>query len=113
MPGEQIDLAREAHELCLSFGNGPEGGAAPEGAPKLSTVHYGGRWLPLGEGSSRKGELVLCVRETVGWKYNSTASRSIGFLCREFFCDRSMKEPQPRAPGFMAAWKLHIERGGK
>ena len=113
VPGEQIDLAREAHELCLSFGNGPEGGAAPEGAPKLSTVHYGGRWLPLGEGSSRKGELVLCVRETVGWKYNSTASRSIGFLCREFFCDRSMKEPQPRAPGFMAAWKLHIERGGK
>jgi hypothetical protein len=110
VPGEQIDLAREAHKLCL---DGPEGGAAPEGAPKLSTVHYGGRWLPLGEGSNRKGELVLCVRETIGWKYNSIASRSIGFLCREIFCDKSMKEPQPRAPGFMAAWKLHIERGGK
>jgi hypothetical protein len=111
VPGEQIDLAREAHKLCLDE---PEGGAAPEeGAPRLSTVHYGGRWLPLGEGSNRKGELVLCVRETIGWKYNSIASRSIGFLCREIFCDKSMKEPQPRAPGFMAAWKLHIERGGK
>ena len=49
-------VAREAYEQCLTYGGTGDG-------PKCSIVHFAGKWLPLGEGSERKGKLVCCVRE--------------------------------------------------
>ena len=92
-------------------------------------VHFAGRWLPLGEGSKRKGQLVVCVRETIGWKYlgkpekpkpgvegsgesKPSAARKIGMLCREFFVAKRLMEPAPAAPGLKPQWELHKLRGG-
>lgn len=129
---EQVKIAREAHHQCLHYGETVRKEAERLGAggaegPKRSVVHFAGRWLPLGEGANRKGQLVVCVRETIGWKYNSkppppkpgddgdppetpSASRKVGFLCREFFIDTSLHEPSPLAPGFGAAWAMHKQR---
>ena len=122
-----VELAKEAYAQCLTYGGEGEG-------PKRSVVHFAGRWLPLGEGSARKGQLVCCVRETIGWKYNAkppkpapgggggdaaaaaddkpSASRQIGFLCREFFIGKRLREPQPYAHGLRPQWELHKMRVG-
>jgi hypothetical protein len=63
-----VAIAREAYNQCLSYGGAGEG-------PKRSVVHFAGRWLPLGESGKRKGQLVCCVRETIGWKYNAKPSK--------------------------------------
>ena len=133
VPAEQVELAREAYKQCLNFGQTlsqqanrlGQGGA--EG-PKRSVVHFCGKWLPLGEGSKRKGDLVITVRETIGWKYNTkppkpaadgveqeeppSASRGVGMLCREFFIDRKLHEPLPPAPGLAPMWALEKARHG-
>ena len=114
----KVAIAREAYERCLNYGGDGDG-------PKRSVLHFCGKWLPLGEGANRKGQLVCCVRETIGWKYQTpepkpgkeekpSAARGIGFLCREFFISKagSMKEPSPAAPGLMASWQLHKQRTG-
>ena len=111
----EIEIAREAYSQCLNYGGDGEG-------PKRSVLHFAGRWLPLGEGSKRKGQLVVCVRETIGWKYLSkpskdgndkpSAARKIGMLCREFFVDKVLHEPAPAAPGFKPQWELWKMRGG-
>ena len=111
----EIEIAREAYGQCLNYGGDGEG-------PKRSVLHFAGRWLPLGEGSKRKGQLVVCVRETIGWKYLSkpdkdgndkpSAARKIGMLCREFFVDKKLYEPAPAAPGFKPQWELWKLRGG-
>ena len=113
--GGPTRTAKEAYQLCLTYGGDGDG-------PKRSVLHFAGRWLPLGEGSARKGQLVVCVRETIGWKYDSkppkkgedekpSASRSIGFLCREFFIGKRLRQPQPFAHGLEAQWELHKMRG--
>jgi len=126
VPGDQAAIAREAYHQCLTFGEPASTTAARLGAggaegPKRSVLHYAGCWLPLGEASNRKGDLVITVRETIGWKYGlkskkggdedadepPSASRSIGMLCREFFIDKVLHEPSPHADGFAAAWELH------
>ena len=135
VPAEQATVAREAFQQCLHFGTtGTQeaerlGMGGAEG-PKRSVIHFAGRWLPLGEGANRKGDLVCTVRETIGWKYNSkpppppkegeeggeeppSASRSVGMLCREFFIDTVLHEPPPYAPGLKGAWALHQQRTGK
>ena len=111
----EIEIAREAYGQCLNYGGDGEG-------PKRSVLHFAGRWLPLGEGSKRKGQLVVCVRETIGWKYLSkpdkdgndkpSAARKIGMLCREFFVDKKLYEPAPAAPGFKPQWELWKLSGG-
>jgi len=134
VPADQAALAREAHQQCLYYGEpaaalaGRLGGGGAEG-PKRSIIHYGGKWLPLGEGANRKGDLIICVRETIGWKYTSkptkpkpgeepgegppSAARGVGMLCREFFIDTMMRQPQPHAPSFAAQWRLEEARRGK
>jgi hypothetical protein len=76
----------------------------------------------LGESGKRKGQLVCCVRETIGWKYNAkpskdgedkpSASRQIGLLVREFFVGKRLREPQPYAVGLKPQWELHKQRVG-
>ena len=80
-------------------------------------------WLPLGEQPKRQGELVITVRETIGWKYaisppppgkdaKPSADRKIGLLIREFYIDTQLTEAPPIAPGLAAAWALSQQRGG-
>lgn len=97
---------------------------APGDGPDISVVSFCGKWLPLGEGSKRTGELVITIRETIGWKYDSkppppgkdakpSASRAIGLLIREMYIDTDFYEEPPFAPGLSAAWALHEQRHGR
>ena len=72
----------------------------------------------------RAGELVITVRETIGWKYDTkppppgkdakpSASRTVGLLIREVYIDTSIREEPPVAPGLGAAWALHQRHGGR
>ena len=114
----KVAIAKEAYNLCLTYGGPGEG-------PKRSVLHFCGRWLPLGEGSNRKGQLVCLVRETIGWKYDTkppppgkeekpSAARGVGLLVREFFIGKrgTWPEPEPRAPGFRGCWEMHKKRNG-
>jgi hypothetical protein len=108
----ELALAREAYEQCLTYGGDGDG-------PKRSVLHFCGRWVPLGESEKRKGQLVVCVRETIGWRYvgsggadTPSAARKVGLLVREFFIDSKLNEPKPRAPGLHAAWELQKLRAG-
>ena len=106
-----IALAKEAYQQCLTYGGDGDG-------PKRSVLHFCGRWTPVGEGTQRRGQLVVCVRETIGWKYTgrgggASAARKIGLLVREFYIDRRLNEPRPRAPGLRPAWELHELRTGR
>ena len=111
-------IARRAYAECVNWESGAPGDAGPD----VSVVSFAGRWLPPGEGPKRRGELVITVRETIGWKYQSkppakgdpkpSASRSVGLLVREFFVDTALYEDPPLAPGLAAAWNLHEQRMG-
>jgi hypothetical protein len=114
----KVAIAREAYEQCLTYGG-------PGDGPKRSVLHFCGRWLPLGEGSNRKGQLVIVVRETIGWKYDTkppkpgkeekpSAARGVGLLVREFFVGKrgTWPEPEPKAPGFQGCWEMHKQRNG-
>ena len=114
----KVAIAKEAYEQCLTYGGPGEG-------PKRSVLHFCGRWLPLGEGPSRKGQLVCLVRETIGWKYDTkppkegkeekpSAARGVGLLVREFFVGKkgTWPEPEPAAPGFRACWNMYKLRNG-
>ena len=118
----KVAIAKEAYEQCLTYGG-------PGDGPKRSIIHFAGRWLPLGEGSERKGKLVCTVRETIGWKYQSkpakpgpdgepaedkpSAARGVGMLCREFFVHTEFYQPAPAAPGFEGMWRMYKQRSGK
>ena len=111
----KVAIAKEAYQQCLTYGGDGDG-------PKRSVLHFAGKWLPLGEGSQRKGQLVCTVRETIGWKYvgkpspdgedKPSAARKIGMLCREFYVAKKFHQPSPFAPGFAAQWFMHKKRMG-
>ena len=113
------EIARQAYAESVSWDSGAPGDAGPD----ISVLSFAGRWLPLGEGPKRAGDLVITVRETLGWKYQSkppakgnakpSASRAIGLLIREFYIDTNITEAPPIAPGLAAAWALNEKRGGK
>ena len=114
----KVAIAKEAYEQCLTYGG-------PGDGPKRSVLHFCGRWLPLGEGSNRKGQLVCLVRETIGWKYDTkppkegkeekpSAARGVGLLVREFYIGKrgTWPEPLPKAPGLQGCWEMHKQRNG-
>ena len=95
-----------------------------EGGPDISVISFVGRWLPLGEAAKRTGELVITIRETIGWKYDNkppppgkeakpSADRKIGLLIREFYIDTALREAPPIAPGLGAQWALYEKRLGR
>ena len=110
------EIERRAYQTCVTWDSG-----SPGAGPDLSVVSFAGRWLPLGETPKRAGELVICVRETIGWKYQSkppakgdakpTASRKIGMLMREVFIDTKLHEAPPFAPGLAPGWALYEQYG--
>ena len=111
-------LARQAYKESVRWKSG-----APGGGDDVSCLSYAGKWLPLGEGPKRIGDLVITVRETIGWKYaisppppgkdaKPSADRKIGLLIREFYIDTQLTEAPPIAPGLAAAWALSQQRGG-
>ena len=111
-------IAQEAYDLSVGWESG-----APGDGPDISVVCFAGKWLPLGEGPKRIGELVISCRETIGWKYENkppppgkdakpSAARTIGMLIREFYYDTELHEAPPFAPAFRSAWELYVRRGG-
>jgi hypothetical protein len=80
-------------------------------------LSFAGRWLPQGEALKREGELVIHVRETLGWKFEtkpskggSAACRRVGLLVREHFIDTELHDEPPFAPGLGAAWQMQERR---
>lgn len=113
-------LAREAYKASVEWKSGAPG----EGGPDISVISFVGRWLPLGEAAKRTGELVITIRETIGWKYDNkppppgkeakpSADRKIGLLIREFYIDTALREAPPIAPGLGAQWALYEKRLGR
>jgi len=113
------EVARHAYRASVEWKSG-----APGDGPDISVVSYVGKWLPLGEGPKRAGELVITVRETIGWKYDTkppppgkdakpSADRKVGLLIREMYIDTKLHEVPPLTPALGAAWALHVARGGR
>jgi hypothetical protein len=111
-------IARQAYNESVHWKSG-----APGDGPDISVTCFAGKWLPLGEGPKRAGELVITIRETIGWKYDNkppppgkeakpSAARSVGLLIREVYIDTQLHEEPPIAPGLAGAWALH-QRGVK
>ena len=121
-PDESEDEAsREVAQAAYRHATTWKGGGPP-GPPDISVASFVGKWLPNGEGPKRLGQLVITVRETIGWKYltkppdkgdaKPSAARRVGLLIREFFIDTQLYDAAPCTPGLAAAYALHCQRGG-
>ena len=111
---DAADAARQAYLECAS-----------RSGEQLSVLSFCGRWLPIGESPRRAGDLVVCIRETLGFKSfakpkpassrrddgaTPTSARVVDFILREVFIDTRLHEALPLAPGLAAAWRTHEQR---